>query len=69
MKNKEEPSIDLPRGNHSMPGDPSLPESVRKETAGSTVRPDDTATASIEKPALTLFPMSLMEALVHMDVA
>ncbi|WP_240491312.1 group II intron reverse transcriptase/maturase [Pirellula sp. SH-Sr6A] len=65
MKNKEEPSIDLPRGNHSMPGDPSLPESVRMETAGSTVRTDDAATASIEKPALSLFPMSLMEALVE----
>ena len=48
-----------------MPGDPSLPESVRMETAGSTVRPDDTATASIEKPALSLFPMSLTEALVE----
>ncbi|AMV30498.1 hypothetical protein VN12_00180 [Pirellula sp. SH-Sr6A] len=47
-----------------MPGDPSLLESLRMETAGSTVRTDDTATASIEKPALSLFPMSLMEALV-----
>jgi hypothetical protein len=63
--NNEEPSTALPGENHSMPGDPSLPEFVRMETAGSTVRTDDTATSSIEKPALILFPMPLMEALVE----
>lgn len=65
MKNKEEPSSGLSRGNHRTPGDPSLPDSARMRTTGSTVRPDDAATASLEKPALSLFPMSLTEALVE----
>ena len=46
-----------------MPGEPSLPDSESIRTTGSTVRPDDAASASLEKPALSLFPMSLTEAL------
>ncbi len=65
MKNKEEPSSGLSRGNHRTPGEPSLPDSARMRTTGSTVRSDDAATASLEKPALSLFPMSLTEALVE----
>ena len=65
MKNKEEPSSDLSRGNHRTIGDPSLPGSVTERPTGSAVRPDDAATASLEKPALSLFPMSLIEALVE----
>ena len=41
-------------------------------TTGSTVRPDDAATASLEKPALSLFPESLMEKIVsrsNIDIA
>jgi retron-type reverse transcriptase len=48
-----------------MPGEPSLPDSVSIRTTGSTVRPDDAASALLEKPALSLFPMSLTEALVE----
>ncbi|MFM9061706.1 MAG: hypothetical protein ACKOOI_01525, partial [Pirellula sp.] len=62
MKNKEESSSDLSRGNPLMPGEPGLPDSVNMKTTGSTVRPDDAASASLEKPALSLFPMSLTEA-------
>jgi hypothetical protein len=69
MKNNEEPSIGLPRGNPRMPGDPSLPDSVRMRTTGSTVRTDDTATASLEKPVWSVFPMSLTEALVEQGVS
>ena len=65
MKNKEEPSSDLSRGNPRTIRDPSLPGSVTVRTTGSPVRPDDAAAASLEKPALSLFPMSLIEALVE----
>ena len=51
---KEEPSIGLVRGNTS-----SL-----EETIGSLSRPGRTATALIEKPALSLIPESPMEAVV-----
>jgi RNA-directed DNA polymerase len=54
MKNKEESSHDSTRGN------PSSPE----ETAGSFSRPGATAAASCEKPALSLFPETMMEAVV-----
>jgi RNA-directed DNA polymerase len=57
MKSKEEPSIGSTRGN------PSSPE----ETTGSFSRPGRTESASIEKPALSLFPESLMEAVVDPD--
>lgn len=48
-----------------MPGEPCLPDSASMRTIGSPVRPDDAASASLEKPALSLFPMSLTEALVE----
>jgi hypothetical protein len=48
-----------------MPGEPSLPDSVSIRTTGSTVRPDDAASASLEKPALSSLPMTLPEALVE----
>ena len=48
-----------------MAADRSLPGCAPMRTTGSTVRPDDAATASLEKPALSLFPMSLIEALVE----
>jgi RNA-directed DNA polymerase len=54
MKYKEEPSAASPRGSHSS----------REETAGSLSRPGSTVPASAEKPALSLFPESLMEAVV-----
>jgi len=65
---KEEPSSGLSRGNPHMPGDPGLPDSARKKTTGSTVRPDDAASASLEKLALSVLPMSLTEALVEQGV-
>jgi len=64
MKNKEEPSIDLTRGNHSTPADRQIPGCQSMETTGSIVRQDGAAPASIEKPALSLFPESRMEAVV-----
>ena len=64
MKNKEEPSIDLTRGNPSTPADRHMPGRVSVETTGSPVRQDDAASAPAEKPALSLFPESLMEAVV-----
>ncbi len=51
---KEEPSISLVRGN---------PSSL-EETTGSLSRPGRTALARIEKPALSLFSKSLIEAVV-----
>ncbi len=51
---KEEPSIGLVRGN---------PSSL-EETTGSLSRPRCTAAALIEKPALSLIPEFLMEAVV-----
>lgn len=65
MKNKEEPSIDLTRGNPSTPVDRQIPGYQRMETTGSIVRQDGATSASIEKPALSLFPESLMEAVVN----
>ena len=60
MKNKEEPSLGSPRGNHrsSESADPL------DQTTGSLSRPGRTATASSEKPALSLFPETMMEAVV-----
>jgi RNA-directed DNA polymerase len=64
MKNKEEPPSDLSRGNPRTLGDRSLPGSATTRTTGSPVQPDDAATASLEKPALSLIPESLLEKLV-----
>ena len=60
MKNKEEPSHGSPRG--SPPSPASSEASVR--TTGSLSRPGRTATAPREKPALSLFPETMMEAVV-----
>lgn len=60
MKNKEEPSIDLTRGSPSLPSSNSA-----SETTDSLSRPGPTASASTEKPALSLIPESLMEAVVE----
>ena len=57
MKYKEEPSADSLRGN------PSSTE----ETTGSLSRPGSTVTAQVEQPALSLFPETLMEAVVDAD--
>ena len=54
MKNKEEPSANSLRGNHSS----------TEETTGSLSRPGLTVTAQVEQPALSLFPDTLMEAVV-----
>lgn len=54
MKNKEESPIDSLRGNHSS----------SEETTGSLSRPGLTVSAQIEQPALSLFPETLMEAVV-----
>lgn len=54
MKNKEESSTNSLRGNHSS----------TEETTGSLSRPGLTAAARVEQPALSLFPETLMEAIV-----
>ena len=54
MKNKEESSLGSSRGKPSAPA----------ETTGSLSRPGRTAPAPSEKPALSLFPESLLEAVV-----
>jgi hypothetical protein len=68
MKNKEEPSSALSRRIPAMPGDPSLLDSASMRTTGSTVRADDIASAAIEKLALSVFPMSVVEALAEQRV-
>ena len=47
---------------------PNLRGYEQKHSVRRTVRTDDTATASLEKPALSVFPMSLTEALVEQGV-
>ena len=64
MKSKEEPSLASRRGNPSSPVPRHLPANPREETAGSLSRPGRTATASSEKPALSLFPEFLRPAVV-----
>jgi group II intron reverse transcriptase/maturase len=64
MKSKEEPSLASWRGNPSSPAPRHNPASPREETTGSLSRPGRTAAAPSEKPALSLFPESLMEAVV-----
>jgi hypothetical protein len=51
-----------------MPGDPGLPDSASMRTTGSTVRADDSASAALEKLALSVFPMSVAEALAEQRV-
>ena len=64
MKNKEESSIDSLRGNTSSPAERNRSADEHDETTSSLPRPGRTATAQIEQPALSLFSMSLMEAVV-----
>lgn len=67
MKYKEEPSSDLSRGNPARPVRQYFPADPRPATSDSTSRPGDAAAAPLEKPALGLFPESLMEAVVDPD--
>jgi len=60
MKNKEEPSRDSKRGSHPSPAS----SDANDQTTGSLSRPGRTASASCEKPALSLFPETMMEAVV-----
>lgn len=60
MKSKEESSSDLWRGSPSASGDQPC-----AETTGSLSRPGLTAAASLGKPALSVSPESLMEAVVE----
>jgi RNA-directed DNA polymerase len=64
MKNKEEPSFGSTRGNPSPPVLRHRFAGAREETTGSLSRPGPTAPAPSEKPALSLFPETLMEAVV-----
>ncbi len=64
MKNKEEPSIDLTRGNPSRPADQQIPGCQSVETTGSIVRQDGIASAWIETPALSLFTESSSESAI-----
>ena len=64
MKNKEEPSANSQRGNASRQVDLHRPVDAGRETIRSLSRPGRTAAARAEQPALSLFPMSLMEAVV-----
>ena len=56
MKNKEEPSSDLTRGNPLMPGEPRLPDLASMSTTGSTVRTDDEGCLSLKIAAFVLGP-------------
>ena len=67
MKYKEEPSSDSSRGNPARPVRQYFPADPRPATSDSTSRPGDAAAAPLEKPALGLFPESLMEAVVDPD--
>ena len=64
MKSKEEPSLASRRGDPTSPAPRQTPASPREETAGPLSRPGRTATASSEKPALSLFPEFLRPAVV-----
>ena len=65
MKNKEEPSANSLRGNPSSPTGQHLPAGGSGETTSSLSRPGSTAAARVEQPALSLFPETLMEAVVN----
>ena len=64
MKNKEEPSANSQRGNPSEQVDLYQSDDHGSETTGSLSRPGRTAAARAKQPALSLFPESLMEAIV-----
>ena len=64
MKNKEEPSANSQRGNASRQVDLDRPEDAGHETIRSLSRPGRAVAARAEQPTLSLFPKSLMEAVV-----
>jgi RNA-directed DNA polymerase len=64
MKNKEEPSVDSPRGNPWEQADLHFPDRVGSQTTGSVSRPGRTVAAHTEQPALSDFSESLMERIV-----
>ena len=64
MKNREEPSANSQRGNPSKQVDLYRSGGAGSETTGSLSRPGSTVAAQAEQPALSLFPKSLMEAVV-----
>lgn len=64
MKNKEEPSANSQRGNASRQADLDDPDHESRETTRSPSRPGRAVAARAEQPALSLFPKSLMEAVV-----
>ena len=64
MKNKEEPSANSQRENPSEQVDLDRSGGVGSETTGSLSRPGRNVAARAEQPALSMFPMSLMEAVV-----
>jgi RNA-directed DNA polymerase len=64
MKNKEEPLANSQRGNASRHVDLDNPDHERRETTRSPSRPGRAVAARAEQPALSLFPKSLMEAVV-----
>lgn len=64
MKNKEEPSANSQRGNISWQTDLNSSDDAYYGTTSSPSRPGRAVAARAEQPALSLFPMSLMEAVV-----
>jgi len=64
MKNKEEPSVDLRRGNPCEQADLYSPDCDGPQTTGSLSRPGLTVAAHTEQPALSDFSESLMERVV-----
>jgi RNA-directed DNA polymerase len=64
MKSKEEPSANSPRGNAFGQVDLYRPDDAGSESTRSLSRPGRTVAAQAEQPALSLFPESLMEAVV-----
>ena len=64
MKSKEEPSVNSSRGNPCEQVGLYRSGGVGSETTSSLSRPGRTVTARTERPALSLFPESLMEAAV-----
>jgi RNA-directed DNA polymerase len=64
MKNKGEPSANSQRGNASRQAELDGPDDADRETTRSPSRPGRAVAARAEQPALSLFPKSLMEAVV-----
>jgi len=64
VKNKEEPSANSQRENPSEQVDLDRSGGVGSETTDSLSRPGRNVAARAEQPALSMFPMSLMEAVV-----